>query len=209
MKRMLLMVMMICMLGGLIGCSAGGKDKETEAPTKEISRGTVDGDVYTSEFIGISFTKPELWVYSTDEEIAAAMQVGAEILDVENFSAEAAKLSSVYDMMAKDLMTGNNINVTFENLKVSGSSNITVEQYIKVFEDLMIEQAAMMNYQFGEAEKCKLGEQDFYRVPAEGNYLSIDFDQYIYIRKEGTYMIVITLSLFDGSDVATYEAMFK
>lgn len=208
-KRFFAMVLMICLLGVMVGCSDKAPDATPETEAKTVSRGTIEGNVYTSEFIGVSFTKPDLWVYSTDEEIAAAMQIGAELLDAENFAEQAEKMNNVYDMMVRDMLTGNNINIVFENLKASGSSNITEEQYIEVAKAQLKEQASMLNYVFGEAEKCKLGEQEFYRLPAEGGYSGVSFEQRIYIRKEGTYMIVITLTLFDGNDGSAYEAMFK
>lgn len=209
MKRFLAVVMMLCMLTAMFGCSNKNPDTETGGAARTLSRGTVEGDVYTSEFIGVSFTKPKTWVYSTDEEIAAAMQIGAELLDVENFAEQASKMNNIYDMMVRDTMTGNNINIVFENLKASASSNITVEQYIEVIKKQMGEQAQMLGYKFGEAEKCKLGEQEFYRLPAQGEYMGSTFNQRIYLRKEGAYMIVITLTLMDNSDGATFEALFK
>ncbi len=207
MKRFLMMLLVVCLLGTLAGCRE--KDPAPEVTGKTLSRGTIDGDVYTSEFIGVSFTKPKTWVYSTDEEIAATMQIGAELLNQENFAAQAEKMNNVYDMMVRDLMTGDNINIGFENLKASNSSNITEEQYIEVAKNQLKEQASMLNYVFGEAEKCKLGQKDFYRLPAEGAYSGVSFDQFIYIRKEGTYMIVITLTLFGDTAATEYEAMFK
>jgi len=208
MKRILAIVLtMVCLMGMMVGC--GNDEQPGGTAAKTLSRGTFEGDVYTSEFIGVSFTKPKTWVYATDEEIAATMQIGAELVNQENFLAQAEKMNNVYDMMVRDVMTGNNINVVFENLKASASSNITVEQYIEVARKQLIEQAPMLGYKFGEAEKCKLGEQEFYRLPAEGSYSGIAFNQRIYFRKEGSYMIVITLSLFDDTNGATIEALFK
>ena len=202
MKRILLLLLTVCMLGTMVGC--GSKEKE-----KTISRGTIEGNVYTSEFMGLSFTKPDSWVYSTDEEIAQVMNVGAEILERSEFEQKAAELATIYDMMVKDMLWGNNINISFENLVMSQASNITVEQYIETFKALMNQQAAMMNYEFAETEAVKLGELDFSKVAATGSYSGVSFDQYIYLRKEGTYMIVITISVFDGTEASEFEAMFQ
>ena len=212
MRQWILAALVICILGTVTACSSGADGETTVESTekeKELSRGTVDGNVYTSEFIGLSFTKPDMWVYSTDEEIAQLMDVGAEILNSSNFSAEAAKLVTVYDMMARDLLTGNNINITFENLQKSAASNVTEEQYLAAFEQLMTNQASAMNYKFSDVSERTLAGQTFHHVKATGAYMGVEFDQHVYIRKEGIYMIVMTLSIFDGSDIATYEAMFK
>lgn len=202
MKKLLLLVITICMLGTLAGC--GSRDTE-----KKLSRGTIEGDVYTSEFADIKFTKPENWVYSTDEEIAQVMNVGAEILEQSEFEKNAAELTTVYDMMVKDVLWGNNVSVGFENLQLSQASNITVEQYIDTIKTLMVQQASAMNYEFGDTAEVALGEQTYTRLPAIGSYSGISFEQYMYLRKEGTYMIVITVSVFDGTEASTFEAMFQ
>ena len=202
MKKLWMLFLTICMLGMLAGC--GSKDA-----AKKLSRGTIEGDVYTSEFAGITFTKPESWVYSTDEEIAQVMNVGAELLDRSEFEQKAAELTTIYDMMVKDVLWGNNVSVAFENLQLSQASNITVDQYIETVKTLMVQQASVMNYEFGDTAEVKLGEQTYSRLPATGSYSGISFDQYMYLRKEGVYMIVITISVFDGTAVSEFEAMFQ
>ena len=208
MRRFLAMVLLLCLMGTMVGCANKNPNNGNENAANALSRGTINGDLYSSEFIGLNFTKPKGWIYSTDEDIASMMQISSELLQTDKFVEQVAKMSTVYDMMAKDPLSGNNINVVFENLKVSGSSNITVEQYIEVAKKQLIQQAPMLGYKFGEAEKCKLGELEFYRVPADGSYSGVQFNQRIYMRKEGTYMIVITLTLFDKTDGATIEKMF-
>ncbi len=200
MKRFLLLLLTICMLGTMTGC--GSKEKK-------VTRGTIDGDVYTSEFLGLSFTKPESWVYSTDEEIAQVMNVGADVLDQSEFEKKAAELTTIYDMMVKDLNWGNNISVAFENLKMSQASNITVDQYIDQVTAMMKEQASMMNYEFADATEVKLGDQTFSKVAGTGSYSGVTFQQNFYLRKEGVYMVLITITAFDGTDMSEYEAMFK
>ena len=74
MKKFISLFLAIVMLAMLVGCNnvpSGGGDNKGDTPKAELSRGTIDGDVYTNEYLGFKFTKPESWVYSTDEEIAA------------------------------------------------------------------------------------------------------------------------------------------
>ena len=68
MKKFLALLLTVVMLTALIGCSKGA----------EPTRGTVEGDVYQNEYMGIKFTKPSSWVYSTDEEIATVMNLAAD-----------------------------------------------------------------------------------------------------------------------------------
>ena len=65
MKRIFAFIVVLVMAVSMAGCSDAAK----EALNKDLSRGVVDGNTYTSEYIGFSFVKPDSWVYSTDEEI--------------------------------------------------------------------------------------------------------------------------------------------
>ena len=94
MKRILAMILLVCFMGAAVGCASKTPDNsQTEETGKTLSRGTIVDDVYTSEFMGVSFRKPKGWVYSTDEEIAAVMQIGADLLNTDEFLEQAAKMT--------------------------------------------------------------------------------------------------------------------
>ena len=70
MTKWLSLTLAIVMAVLLVGCNdeqGDGKGK------KELSRGKIEESVYTNEYLGFKFTKPESWVFSTDEEIAEAV----------------------------------------------------------------------------------------------------------------------------------------
>ena len=86
MKRLLSLILCAVMLVSFIGCTDNnvtpGTDNDANASNKkvELSRGKIEGDTYKSEYLGLEFTKPSSWVFSTDEEIASSMNIGADML---------------------------------------------------------------------------------------------------------------------------------
>ena len=113
MKKFLALLLAIVMVAMLVGCV-------TDAPNKqnvEISRGKIVADVYKNEYLGFEFTKPASWVYSTDEEIAAAMNLAVDKLLGDNYKEALENNPAIYDMMVVDTITRTNINIVYENLK--------------------------------------------------------------------------------------------
>ena len=89
MKKFLALTLAVVMALLLVSCTfvSSNKDEQPDDSKKspELSRGIIEGDIYTSEYLDLTFTKPESWVYSTDEEIAAAMNLGVDMFLGENF----------------------------------------------------------------------------------------------------------------------------
>ena len=96
----------------------------------QLTRGENDGVVYRNRFLGFRFTKPESWMYYTDEEVAALTNMTAEMLGSDKFAQTLAENPSIYDMMAVDLQTGSNVYMGYENLSKTFLTNITVKQYV-------------------------------------------------------------------------------
>ena len=135
MKKLLALLLAIVMASLMVACFPNDDEKatdanktveesETNAPesTPNITRGTFEGDIYTNSSLGFKFTKPASWVFSTDEEIAAMVNLGAEKIYGENFEQTLKTSSAVYDMMVVDSLTGTNFNVGYENLALSLAS---------------------------------------------------------------------------------------
>ena len=178
-------------------------------PKPELSRGTVENGVYQNEFLGVSFNKPELWVYSTEEEIAALMNLAADKLLNENLKETLENNPSIIDMMAVDPVSRSNLNITYENLAKALATNITVEQYIEVFKQQMSGMVGMTVTFTGEPETVKLGNVEFTRLLCDTTTNGVQMKQAIYLRKVDNYMISVSVTIMSGYTVAEIEAMFE
>ncbi len=190
----------------------------TEEPSEGISRGTIEGAVYKNEFLGFEFTKPSSWVYSTDEEIAALLNIALDSLANDNFKEALENNPAIYDMMVVDSLTRTNINIVYENLAKSFATNITEEQYLEALKYQLSN--TEMNVVFSDnIEKVNLGETEF--TKCVGETLIQDptaitghtkLTQVYYLKKKDGYMasVIVTIaSTRDGYTVSDIEAMFK
>ena len=200
MKRQIVtLILAVLML--LSFCSCG------TTPQITITRGTINGNVYTNESTGITLTIPDSMIFATDNEIAELQNLSKDIITNGENIFEAAKLTSFIDVMANDPYTGNNLNITYEDLSKSFSSNITTQQYT----DLLKQQlsATGLSYTFGEVSEITLGGETYTKLLAQTEYMGIPMTQGLYVRKLGNYMIAIAITVVGGNDLSPYEAMFS
>lgn len=164
--------------------------------------------MYSSEFAGLQFTMPEGWLAGTDEEIANLMGIGAEYLsDAQKWATESAKLSTIYDMMAQDPVTGNNVMVMFENLSMAiGGSKLDEAGYFDVVKK-QLENVEDLEYTFNDPFDATAGSIEFYTVQA--NETSVGLDQYYMMHKMDNYMVVMIITIVDDTKLEDILANFK
>lgn len=202
MKKLLSLLLACLMLFTFVGC---GKDDTTG----NLSRGKFEGDIYKNEYLGFTFTKPESWVYSTDEEIAALLNFSVENLLNDKFKDALEDSLSMFDMMVVDSVSRSNINVVYENLEKSFSTNITISQYIEALKRQL--SSTSMNVTFpDETTMVKLGNSNFVRVVCTTVSAGTTMTQVYYLRKIDTYMAAVIVTITSNSyTVEQIEAMFS
>lgn len=197
MKKVLSLLMLVVVLVTAVSCSA-----------KEITRGTVDGNVYKSDFTGITFTKPDSWTFSSDEEIAEVMEVAADELLDENYADTVADLTTVFDMMAVDASTGTNVNITYENLAKTGNEKLTADEYLDLTVEQLTSQTAMST-SLTKEDKATLCGEEYIRATFTTSYSGVSMTQVYYLRKIDNYMVNIVVTLVGNTTIADVEAMFS
>ena len=100
MKKFISCALILAIAISIVGCDLSNLAPSGKA---ELSRGNVSGNKYTNEFLGFTFTAPDSWVYSTDEEIAAAMNLGMENFLDENYKKALENRNCILKMMQKGL----------------------------------------------------------------------------------------------------------
>lgn len=199
MKKVIALVLTFALALSLCACNLG------EIVNKEISRGVIDENGYSSDYLGLRFTAPEGWVYATQSELSALMGEAVDITDQNKLFTE---LQLVYDMMVQDLLTGSNVIIIYENLAVSGSEDITVEEYVEITKQGLTS-VDMFTYTFNDEATVTLGDVDFTRVTVTCEYNGFTMEQAYYIAKLGSYMASISVTVTDGTSIETIEACFS
>ena len=112
-------------------------------------------------------------------------------------------------MMVKDIHTGTNISVGYENLAKTLSSNITEEQYIDALKE-QLDSVSIMTVTFSdEIETVKLGKTKFTKVVCTTSVYGVSMKQVYYLNKQGSYMGIIIATVVNGYTVDEVEAMFQ
>ncbi len=194
MKRFFVLMLSLIMVISLIGCGETGKISENFGVAKEpgntaYESGKIEGSVYTSCY-GLTFEKPDNWVYTTEEELASVpMQEGV-----------------YYDMLCQDPETGSHVLVMYEDLlAVKGNATVTEEQYIEVVSQSLYGSGFMM-VDGGTASVCG---KDFEYVIAYGESEDITVQQGSYIRKEDRIMVSVIALAFNGDSLEDIIKCFK
>ncbi len=183
--------------------TSSSSESTTEAPVVKFERGETSGTKYTNESIKLSFTLADGWRFYTDQEIAAMLNITVDMFKDKDIF-KSSDLVSLIDFMALDPVSGNNVNLSVENLK----TDISVSEYADAFKKLLAQQLPGATYSFGETKEIKLGENTFLKLPATCSYSGVNMNQYVYLLKIENYMISISATSVNGADASVFEAMF-
>lgn len=170
--------------------------------------GSWNGNVYSNEFLGLSYTMPESWVYASDEELLGMINVilGSDIVsDRGKMIAELMKSNIVFGMVARSL-SGDIVQIMYQNLENQiGKDQITEERYVEGMaaqQDLLTE-ADGETKNFGETYWAQLGGEDYLVVPIDVMTNGIEYRQWMYIRRVDDWMAAIGFTTLSGEDVET------
>ncbi|MBR5136868.1 MAG: hypothetical protein IKV30_02460 [Clostridia bacterium] len=209
MKKLLSLFLVVVMLFTMVGCGVDLTDIAGALQKKEVSRGTINGNVYTNDFLGFTFTSPASWVYSTDEEIASLVNLTADTMLDEKFKDALDKNPAIYDMLVVDSLTGTNISVGYENLSKTLSSNITETQYADKLKSQLNSLSGVTYTVSGSYETVKLGETEFLRVTLKASSNGVSMTQAYYLHKVDGYMSYVIITAVGDYTIADVEAMFN
>lgn len=207
-RKTLALILAILMLAASL-CACG--DKGT---AKKYERGTVNGNVYHSDFLDLTFTAPSDWTFSTDEEIASSMGVALDMMkDGDKF--ETSDVSSMVEFYANGT-GGSNVIMTIEKISTLAAAVNTVDDCVKSLKENITKQleGSGMSYTFGNTTTTKIGEHEYRRLEATLETsvagTAVNIEQIIYIRLVGKYLVSISLTAALGDvEMPQMEAMLS
>ena len=117
MKRVSYLALALALVLSLTACSFG---------SKKFERGVVEGQTYTSQFLGLTCTAPAEFTYLSDEEIAQRNHLAAEAVDDEELVKQMREslengnqVQDMYLMTADGLQT---VNVMLVKVSAKGAA---------------------------------------------------------------------------------------
>ena len=117
MKRVSYLALALALVLSLTACSFG---------SKKFERGVVEGQIYTSQFLGLTCTAPAEFTYLSDQEIAQRNHLAAEAVDSEELVKQMREslengnqVQDMYLMTADGLQT---VNVMLVKVSAKGAA---------------------------------------------------------------------------------------
>ena len=189
-------VLLLMLFVSAVAFAAAGS--EPAAAPSDFSIGEWNGNVYSNDFLGISYKLPDGWIKYSDEEIAAVMNLSLEMLnDNQKALADLAKLTVVFHMIVKNPETGENISVLTEKVHLDVTS-------IYYLENLKAQLSALtaINYTIGELSKETIGGREYDVLTATASVSDKTLTLKYYCCKLGKYFLSIVASSMNGEKAA-------
>ncbi|MBE6933865.1 MAG: hypothetical protein E7462_02260 [Ruminococcaceae bacterium] len=208
-KKILSVVLVILMLTGLCGCSTLAKrlqEIETPEPLSELKLGTILGNLYENEFIGIGCNLGEDWNVLSAAEIQGMNEQALGMLG-EDFSEAIKNAAIVYELTATK--GTDSISINLEKLNAA-QAIMSEKDYIALAVTSVKTAITSMGYGNVTAESGKVTfagkERNSILLEAEINGMKMY--QTLVLIKVGGYMANIAVCSFNTNECAEYLSYF-
>lgn len=165
---------------------------------KEFALGTITGNKYESEFLGLGAELGANWTVYTKEQIMELNNIIVDTMNDEDIKEILSNADVVYDLYAMNMQDGQSVNIVLEPVDKLTALVTTEEQYISnalsgnIFESAL-EGMGYSNIQAEESTATFLSkERKSIRITAEIN--GVAFYEELVVIKQGNYFAVITVS---------------
>lgn len=195
MKKFVCVLLTVLMLVTLFGCDSQnirgeivGGDQNPSEP--EFSLGKTTGKTYKNDFLGISCTLPDGWVFYTDAQIRELNNLTGEYLD-EDIAQRLENATIVYDMYAQNTVQAATMNVNMEKLNVVQVVGLDIKKTLEA-------QIGSLKTVY-ENMGCTDVQAGYQKIKVDGK----DFDALrITAKMQGVDMFVVTFAFLRGNYLA-------
>ena len=179
-----------------------------------FKRGTVEGNVYTSEFGGFKLTAPDDWKFATDEQILQVMNIGANAVysDKADAALEIANQATISDAICMNSSSTENITISYENLakNVALPDDASAEDYFAIADRQFALIPSMKYTKVSGPENTTLGGNEYLRAVYDVDYGNITLKQAYYVTRVDDFINVISVTSYaPDKDILSYEELFS
>lgn len=204
MKKIISLFLTTLLILCLFGCETKKEIRDTL--NERIPHGTIDGNIYKSEFTGITFTKPDHWRYLTEEEIEEEINYGINSVDANIFGKTAAYYSTIVDMRVVNNTNGTCVTIGYENLSQSLGKSVSEEEYLVAVKESL---ALLGDVHIGEDEYVKISNESYLKASFLTRVDGIQVESTYYLRLIGDIMTIITIGVPETVTNHNIESLFS
>ena len=192
MKRVSYLALALALVLSLTACSIG---------SKKFERGVVEGQTYTSQFLGLTCTAPAEYTYLNDQEIAQLNNLAADAVDSEELVKQMREslengnqVQDMYLMTADGLQT---VNVMLVKVSAKGAA-VDMAAFADMGKDQVVSAYQSMGMTDVEASRetvIFMGQQ-YEGICTSAAYMDVPVTTVQVCMQEGNYVCVITFTSY-------------
>lgn len=162
-------------------------DNDSEVTAKAYEKGAIDGQVWSSDYLGLKFTAPEGWGYLTDEQMNTLLGQGADNMTADKSQLDNAIASTIYEFMAVKTDKSASVGICAENVPATIKNG---EQFLKELKNTMTSYSKV-KYTFKDADEITVGDVKLNGVMAEAENGIIQA-YYSFVKGDRAVSVIIT-----------------
>lgn len=192
MKRVSCLALALALVLSLTACSIG---------SKKFERGVVEGQTYTSQFLGLTCTAPAEYTYLNDQEIAQLNDLTADVVDSEELVKQMREslengnqVQDMYLMTADGLQT---VNVMLVKVSAKGAA-VDMATFADMGKDQVVSAYQSMGMTDVEAsrETVTFMGQQYEGICTSATYTDVPVTTVQVCMQVGDYVCVITFTSY-------------
>jgi len=197
MKNLLKLFLVITLGLTVSACSNQTEEYETYV------RGEWEENIYTNDFVGLTFTYPEGFTLLTDEELINMFEIELDDSKFDeqkdNFEEAMELATTFFDFTLMNYNTGENVMLMVEDLTKTNNIDVTTDVYMDLFIENLIS-VLEYSYVIGDKYDVVIAGETYRVVDVTIEDMAI---QKVYIRKKSKYMIALTMFEIIGLENGT------
>ncbi len=198
----LFMVITLC----LASCGVEGDDVM-------FAPGVLDDDIYTSEWLGLSFTPSEKMEMADAVELELLMSPPESAYYTDEATGEEkidySKLGTVYDMLATNIETNGSALVMAQYADDEMTAESYIESLKKELEGQLAGESELGEVIYGEIKTVKLAGEKYTAFEYSVSAGAVTLRQTMYIRKVGDRIANICFTYSDTAEFDAFVSCFK
>lgn len=231
MKKVISLLLALAMVMSLAACGSGDSGENTTAATTAATEatteattqateaeidsseviGSVEGNTYTNEFLGLTCTLDDSWTILSVEELAELNGAVAELTtdeDLAELLSESGTVQDFYAMAQEGLYT---LNITVEDLGLLYGITMSEDDYIGQSGDALVsglESIGMTDVVVTPTPVTVAGEEHA-GMTISASYMGVNAYETIACVKVGNYMATICAASYVEDLTADFISLFE
>ncbi len=207
--------LLICTIAFALGAcnrTDGGDSLGDTLSSFSYEAGNWDGNIYSSNFLGFKVTMPDNWTAASEEEISTEKEnIINDSLASSDASREEIERGIIYEFKLTNDATYSYVNVVLKDMDIVYSMAYSEEDFMNVYRQNMQQMNVgdMRISAMSDPQWVNLAGNKYYMSEMEYSYNNTTTYQRIYLRKIGTFMENLTMSVVDKEEFKEIESMFS